>query len=79
MQVQERRVALAAEPETLTVLPLPKENVPANFNGAVGSFSMTLSAGPTNVAAGDPVTVKVQISGRGAFDSLALPEQTALA
>ena len=77
MQVQERRVALSAEPETLTVLPLPKENVPANFNGAVGSFSLTLSAGPTNVAAGDPVTVKVQISGRGAFDALTLPEQSA--
>ncbi len=77
MQVEERRVALAAEPETLTVLPLPKENIPANFNGAVGSFSMTLSAGPTNVAAGDPVTVKIQISGRGAFDSLTLPEQNA--
>jgi hypothetical protein len=77
VRVEERRVALAAEPETLTVLPLPKENLPANFNGAVGSFSMTLSAGPTNVAAGDPVTVRIQISGRGAFDSLALPEQSA--
>ncbi|MCX6924681.1 MAG: BatD family protein, partial [Verrucomicrobia bacterium] len=77
MQVEERRVALAAEPETLTVLPLPKENIPADFKGAVGSFSMILTAGPTNVAAGDPVTVKVQISGHGAFDSLALPEQNA--
>jgi hypothetical protein len=75
MQVEERRVELSAEPETLTVLPLPRENVPANFNGAVGSYSMTVSAGPTNVAAGDPVTVRVQLSGRGAFDSLALPEQ----
>jgi hypothetical protein len=77
MQVDERRVTLSAEPETLTVLPLPKDNVPANFSGAVGSFSMTLSAGPTNVTAGDPVTVKVQISGRGAFDALTLPEQSA--
>ena len=77
MQVEERRVALSAEPETLSVLPLPKQNIPANFNGAVGSFSMTVSAGPTNVAAGDPVTVRVQISGRGALDSLALPEQSA--
>jgi hypothetical protein len=58
------------------VLPLPKENVPANFNGAVGNFSMTVTAGPTNVAAGDPVTVKVQITGRGTLDSLALPEQS---
>jgi hypothetical protein len=59
------------------VLPLPKENVPANFNGAVGNFSMTVTAGPTNVAAGDPITVKVQITGRGTLDSLALPEQSA--
>jgi hypothetical protein len=51
--------------------------VPTNFNGAVGNFSMSITAGPTNVAAGDPVTVKVQISGRGTLDSLALPEQNA--
>ena len=74
---EERRVALSAEPEKLTVLPLPKESVPTNFIGAVGSYSMTVSAGPTNVATGDPITVRVQISGRGALDSLALPEQSA--
>ncbi|HOC57660.1 MAG TPA: BatD family protein [Verrucomicrobiota bacterium] len=77
MQVEERRVSLSAEPETLDALPLPKEGIPASFNGAVGSFTMTVTAGPTNVAAGDPVTVKVQLAGRGAFDSLALPEQAA--
>jgi hypothetical protein len=76
-QYQERRVALSAEPEKLAVLPLPKENVPTNFVGAVGTYSMTVSAGPTNVATGDPITVKVQISGHGALDSLALPEQSA--
>jgi hypothetical protein len=76
-QFEERKVALKAEPETITALPLPKENVPPNFNGAVGNFSLTVSAGPTNVAAGDPVTVRIQISGHGAFDSLALPEQNA--
>jgi hypothetical protein len=77
MQVEERRVSLSAEPETLNALPLPKEGVPPTFNGAVGNFSMTVSAGPTNVAAGDPVTVKVQLAGRGALDSLTLPEQAA--
>lgn len=76
-QDQERQVTLSAAPETLTALPLPRENIPTNFIGAVGSFSMTVSAGPTNVATGDPITVKVQISGHGAFDSLALPEQNA--
>ena len=77
MQVQEQRVALSADPETLTVLPLPTENIPADFNGAVGQYSMTLSVGPTNVATGDPITVKVQISGRGNLSGLMLPEQPA--
>jgi hypothetical protein len=37
---------------------------------------MTFSAGPTNVAVGDPITVKVQITGHGNLDALSLPEQT---
>ncbi len=73
----EKRVALVAEPESVTALALPKENVPPNFNGAVGSFTLSLNAGPTNVAVGDPVTARIVISGRGPLDSLALPEQTA--
>jgi hypothetical protein len=76
-QFEERRVSLTAETETLTALPLPRENIPTNFIGAVGSYSMTVSAGPTNVATGDPITVKIQVSGHGALDALAMPEQNA--
>jgi hypothetical protein len=71
------RVALALAEQTLRVLPLPTENMPAGFNGAVGQYSMTVSVGPTNVATGDPITVKVQLSGRGNLSGLMLPEQTA--
>ena len=71
------RVALALDEQILRVLPLPAENRPADFNGAVGQYSMTVSAGPTNVATGDPITVRVQISGRGNLNGLILPEQTA--
>src|SRR5436190_7750608 len=38
---------------------------------------MNFSAGPTNVAVGDPITVRVQLAGRGALDALALPDQPA--
>ena len=58
-------------------LPLPEQNKPANFTGAVGNFTMTATAGPTNVTVGDPITVRVQISGSGALDSLTLPAQDA--
>jgi hypothetical protein len=60
----------------VNVLPLPKENVPPGFSGAIGNYSLRVTAGPTNVAVGDPITVRVQISGRGALDSLTLPAQT---
>src|SRR5262249_46168073 len=74
---EQKAVPLATDPETLQSLSLPKENVPGSFNGAVGTFSMNFNAGPTNVAVGDPITAKVQISGRGGLDTLALPEQPA--
>ena len=73
---EQKQLSLATDQETVQVLPLPGENVPPGFNGAVGSFTMTASAGPTNLAAGDPITLHVRISGRGALDSLALPEQS---
>ncbi|MBI3853369.1 MAG: protein BatD [Verrucomicrobia bacterium] len=66
---------LVSEPQTMRVLPLPTEKVPDNFNGAVGEFALSVSAGPTNVAVGDPITLKVQITGRGAMDALSLPDQ----
>jgi hypothetical protein len=36
-----------------------------------------MSVSPTNVAVGDPITVRIQVSGRGAIDALSLPEQPA--
>ncbi|MEP6664438.1 MAG: BatD family protein, partial [Verrucomicrobiota bacterium] len=73
---QARQVTLASEPQTVQVLPLPMEKKPANFNGAIGRFSMDFSASPTNVAVGDPITLKVKISGRGSLDLLSLPQQS---
>jgi hypothetical protein len=77
-QGEQKQVSLATEMLTVESLPLPTENVPVDFNGAVGDYELTATVGPTNLAVGDPVTVRVQISGRGALDSLTLPDQTAL-
>ena len=74
---EQKQVTLAAEAATVQSLPLPTENVPPSFTGAVGSYTVAVSAGPTNVATGDPITVRVQISGRGALNALTLPEQPA--
>jgi hypothetical protein len=74
---EQKQISLAADAEKIEVLPLPRENVPPGYNGAIGNFAMTFSATPTNVGVGDPITVKVQITGRGTLDSLNVPEQPA--
>ncbi|HEY0455002.1 MAG TPA: BatD family protein [Verrucomicrobiae bacterium] len=74
-RMQPRPTTLHSDVRPMRVLALPSENVPETFNGAVGSFNMNVSAGPKDVAVGDPVTVKVSIQGNGAIDALRLPEQ----
>jgi hypothetical protein len=74
-RLQPQQASLTSAQIDLHVAPLPTEKVPAGFNGAVGSYTMAVSVGPTNLVAGDPITLRVQISGRGALDTIALPEQ----
>ena len=76
-QGEQKQVALATEPLSIESLTLPKQNQPVNFTGAVGQFELAATAGPTTVTVGDPITVRVQISGRGSLDSVALPVQDA--
>lgn len=74
---EQKQVSLATETVNVQSLPLPAANVPPNFNGAIGQYTMTVTAGPTNVAVGDPITVRIQIAGRGDLGSLTLPDQSA--
>lgn len=60
---------IRSETVTLNVKPLPL-NAPANFSGAIGSFTMAVDAKPKNVQVGDPITVTATISGRGNFDRM---------
>jgi hypothetical protein len=74
---EQRQLSVATGTETLQSLMLPREGAPPDFNGAIGRFTMNMTAGPTNISAGDPITVRVQISGRGSLDGLSLPDQPA--
>ena len=76
-QGEQKQVTLATDPFNVESLPLPDQNRPANFTGAIGNFTMNATAGPTTVTVGDPITVRVQISGRGALDAVTLPAQDA--
>jgi hypothetical protein len=68
-------VSLSSDSLSIKSLPLPRENVPPSFSGAVGNFSMEVNVGPTNISVGDPLTVKVQIKGEGGIEAVTLPTQ----
>lgn len=58
---------LTSAPVELEVLPLPEAGKPAGFSGAVGRFTLDVTAKPTVVDAGDPVTLGITVSGTGSL------------
>ena len=66
--------ALRSNPIKLTIKPLPQKDRPAAFGGAVGEFQFDLSASPTTVKVGEPITVTMTVTGAGNLDTVALPE-----
>ena len=68
-----KTVVLHTEEKQWTVKPLPQENRPATFSGAVGQFETDVTFSPRQVTAGDPVTLKFTVKGRGNFDRIKAP------
>jgi len=64
---ERRPLDLRSEPLTLNILPLPEEGKPAGFSGAVGTFALQVTAAPTELNAGDPITVRMAVSGTGSL------------
>ncbi|HMJ90403.1 MAG TPA: BatD family protein, partial [Candidatus Acidoferrum sp.] len=71
----QKEIRVIAEKVSAVALPLPSNNVPATFSGAVGEYAVTATAAPTSVAVGDPITVRVQVNGRGWLDAVTIPPQ----
>ncbi len=66
--VAPRDVTIESSPSKLKVLPLPTEGQPENFSGAVGDFQVSSDISPASVAVGEPLTLRLHISGAGNFD-----------
>lgn len=58
----------------LMILALPEEGKPADFNGSVGDFKMEASLSSSEVKAGDPITLRVGVRGRGNFNTVTIPK-----
>jgi hypothetical protein len=61
-------ITVASPPSELTVLSLPAEGRPPDFSGAVGSFKIASDISSTTAAAGDPLTLRMHVTGSGNFD-----------
>lgn len=69
-RVEVREVPITLDAVPIEVLPLPTTGRPADFTGAVGEWSLSVDAKPTEVAVGDPITVTVKITGNGNIDTV---------
>ncbi len=64
---------IATEPLNITVQPLPTQNIPAGFNGAVGSYQMEANLDKQDVKTNDAVTLRLKITGQGNLKLLEPP------
>ena len=60
-----RQIRVVSGEQTVTVLPLPAEGRPADFNNAVGSYSLKAEADQTATEVNEPVTLTIELTGRG--------------
>jgi len=58
-------INLTTKPVTINVKPLPSQNMPADYNGAVGEFDFSSSIDKTDCKANDAITLKFTVSGKG--------------
>jgi hypothetical protein len=61
----DQTINLSSKPVTITVKPLPTENQPASFDGAVGNFKVSCALAKDTVHAGDLTNLTVKVSGKG--------------
>lgn len=63
-----RDIRIASPAAALKVLPIPTQGQPRDFTGAVGTFRVSSDVSSLHVAVGDPLTLRLHISGVGNFD-----------
>jgi len=61
-------IDVVSPPQEVKVLELPAAGRPADFHGAIGTFSITSDISPGKADAGDPMTLRMRITGSGSFD-----------
>ncbi len=72
------RLRAVDKPRKLVIRPLPLDQAPASFAGAIGrGFTLKVEADRTVVRVGDPITLIILLRGEGNLGSAALPPLSA--
>ncbi len=78
-QLQGRDIYTMARPLTITVKDVPAEGRPASYIGLVGKFSIEATLSPQKAKVGDPLTLVLEVSGRGTLENAQAPDLAAVA
>jgi len=70
---QGRTVQTASPPVSVTALPLPTAERPADWREGVGSYAVRAQLDRTETAVGEPVELKIVVEGDGNVDSIPRP------
>jgi len=73
-----RRLRVSSDPIKLQVRQLPAQGQPADYSGAIGSFTVSADVSTADIRAGEPFTYTITISGSGNFDNFTLPKAPAV-
>jgi len=74
--VDSRAISAVVGDVSIEVKAPPQEGQPAVYRGAVGRYSMKVTAVPTEVSVGDPITLNMEIRGSGRLELLQPPPLT---
>ena len=72
--MQSQVATLQPDPIELKIKSLPTTGRPDHFSGAVGQFTFTIDAKPTELNVGDPITISMTIKGAGNIENVTTPE-----
>jgi hypothetical protein len=61
-------INVVSPPQEVKVLELPAEGRPTDFHGAIGNFSIASDISASKAEVGDPITLRMRITGSGSFD-----------
>lgn len=69
-----QEINLKTQERIYTVNPLPQQNQPADFSGAIGQFSIKHSLSDQTTTVGNPLTLAIELTGTGNFDRIQAPQ-----